>query len=554
MLRRDERDDGGTMRHGEPELTRLRADMAFTRCEFALVRAFWLESKRQAAAAAERAGRRERFAARLAAEIEANGAMLLARLAALPLRPRDLPRVEAARQEALAEWDRRAAITAAAWSGDPERASAAQEFVEDALVRRFAARINAERQQALGVERYIWRSRNDARVRPLHAAHDDGVFFWDAPPEGGHPGEAYNCRCIAEPFVPDEPEWRPTVGRSFDRALLDANLTGAVDGVRDFVSDLVPSADDLAMLLEAVGALATGGSAAAELAYLVVKAQIVGLTGAERTRRDALAGDARRRADGFAAALRGAPELARALVDYVRAVEARPEALEAAHREGLATRADVVAAARERARMRTLAALYGLSTAVAGAVAARALVKRLLRDRHALPDEAAAERLTGLAARARAISPDGAWDRTPNPGIRWGTGIRAQGDPWERHLASRGDLGDWIEERAPNFKTFDFFNRATGAATSAKTLDTRAAIYARDPRRIFGTLKGYLDRIATFDNYVRNGYRISPGLIKRRRLELAIPSETTAEQLDEINRARAYAESRRIALEVTIIE
>lgn len=542
------------MRHGDRELTGLRVELASTRFAFALVQASWLETKRQAAAAAERLDRRARFEARLQAEIEANSTMLLTRLAALPLRASDLPGVEAARQETLAEWDRRAAATDTEWSHDPDRAAAIRKITEDGLARRFAARINAERQQALGIERYIWRSRDDPLVRALHAAHDDRVFFWDEPPEGGHPGEAYNCRCIAEPFVPDEPEWRPTPGRRFDRAILDANLDGAVDGVRDFVSDLVPSADDVAVLLDAIGTLAESGSAAAELAYLVVKAQTVGLTGPERARRDALAGDARGRIDGFAAALRDAPELARALIDHARAVEARPEVLEAAHREGLATQADVVAAVRERARMRTLAALYGLSTVLSGAVAARGLVRRLLREGGALPDDAAADGLSRLAARARALSPDGDWGRIPNPGIRWKRGVRDQGDPWERHLATRGDLGDWIEEQAPNFKTFDFFDEVAGLATSAKTLDTGAASYARDPRRIFGALKGYLDRVATFNQSRRNGYKITPGQIGRRRLELAIPSETRPEQLDEINRARAYAESLGVELEVTIIE
>ena len=32
--------------------------------------------------------------------------------------------------------------------------------------------------------------------------YDDQVFRWDDPPDGGHPGEAYNCRCVAEPIWP----------------------------------------------------------------------------------------------------------------------------------------------------------------------------------------------------------------------------------------------------------------------------------------------------------------------------------------------------------------
>jgi predicted chitinase len=31
--------------------------------------------------------------------------------------------------------------------------------------------------------------------------YDDQVFAWSDPPAGGHPGEAWNCRCTAEPII-----------------------------------------------------------------------------------------------------------------------------------------------------------------------------------------------------------------------------------------------------------------------------------------------------------------------------------------------------------------
>lgn len=46
--------------------------------------------------------------------------------------------------------------------------------------------------------KYIWRTRGDSKVRSAHAERDGMVFDWDNPPEGGHPGEAPNCRCRAE--------------------------------------------------------------------------------------------------------------------------------------------------------------------------------------------------------------------------------------------------------------------------------------------------------------------------------------------------------------------
>lgn len=54
---------------------------------------------------------------------------------------------------------------------------------------------------------YIWRTRNDEKVRPSHAANNGHVFAWDDPPPTGHPGEDYGCRCTAEPYYPDLAEY-----------------------------------------------------------------------------------------------------------------------------------------------------------------------------------------------------------------------------------------------------------------------------------------------------------------------------------------------------------
>lgn len=47
---------------------------------------------------------------------------------------------------------------------------------------------------------YIWRTSGDDKVRPSHAINNGRIFSWDNPPETGHPGEDYNCRCWAEPY------------------------------------------------------------------------------------------------------------------------------------------------------------------------------------------------------------------------------------------------------------------------------------------------------------------------------------------------------------------
>jgi len=47
---------------------------------------------------------------------------------------------------------------------------------------------------------YIWRTSRDDKVRHEHAVREGKVFSWNTSPEGGHPGEAYGCRCMAEPY------------------------------------------------------------------------------------------------------------------------------------------------------------------------------------------------------------------------------------------------------------------------------------------------------------------------------------------------------------------
>lgn len=55
------------------------------------------------------------------------------------------------------------------------------------------------RLQSVGVERYIWRSVQDSRVRPEHADRNGKTYSWDKGPSNGqHPGQEVRCRCRAE--------------------------------------------------------------------------------------------------------------------------------------------------------------------------------------------------------------------------------------------------------------------------------------------------------------------------------------------------------------------
>jgi len=64
--------------------------------------------------------------------------------------------------------------------------------------------LTMERQVDMGVDSYTWRTVGDERVRETHADNEGQVFEWAMPPEEtGHPGEDINCRCWAEPVLPE---------------------------------------------------------------------------------------------------------------------------------------------------------------------------------------------------------------------------------------------------------------------------------------------------------------------------------------------------------------
>lgn len=66
-------------------------------------------------------------------------------------------------------------------------------------VEKINSAMNQERQTNIGVTHYFWRTVGDDRVRTEHRDRNNDRFAWDDPPFDGHPGEAVNCRCIADP-------------------------------------------------------------------------------------------------------------------------------------------------------------------------------------------------------------------------------------------------------------------------------------------------------------------------------------------------------------------
>ena len=68
--------------------------------------------------------------------------------------------------------------------------------------------LNQARAQSVGANTYIWRTAGDGDVRESHAEMEGKVCEYDNPPtlsDGTtiNPGEIYNCRCYAEPVLPE---------------------------------------------------------------------------------------------------------------------------------------------------------------------------------------------------------------------------------------------------------------------------------------------------------------------------------------------------------------
>lgn len=79
------------------------------------------------------------------------------------------------------------------------------ELIARTEVSRQTTILTQTRAVSIGSEGYIWRTADDGRVRPSHAAMEGQFVRWSEPPtlDGltGHAGALPNCRCYPEPVV-----------------------------------------------------------------------------------------------------------------------------------------------------------------------------------------------------------------------------------------------------------------------------------------------------------------------------------------------------------------
>ncbi|HEX4086084.1 MAG TPA: hypothetical protein VHY22_14310 [Chthoniobacteraceae bacterium] len=96
--------------------------------------------------------------------------------------------------------------------------------------------------------------------------------------------------------------------------------------------------------------------------------------------------------------------------------------------------------------------------------------------------------------------------------------------PWEDYVAGQMPSGS----RLPlNFKTFDFFDPATGTATSAKTLETFTRNRVVNPIELYRSLVKDIDKVADLSKARKGPVELNANQIKSRVIEIAIPASTT---------------------------
>lgn len=83
--------------------------------------------------------------------------------------------------------------------------SRAELIARDQTLKQNAAITRAGHEEA-GINSYIWSTSLDERVREEHAELEGQVFDYNNPPEPGNPGEDFQCRCVAIPYLAESGE------------------------------------------------------------------------------------------------------------------------------------------------------------------------------------------------------------------------------------------------------------------------------------------------------------------------------------------------------------
>lgn len=231
------------------------------------------------------------------------------------------------------------------------------------LLRRFGGQINTDRQKLLGVTHYIWRTRDDAKVRSGHRDRDDLVYAWDHEHEDGSPGEAFGCRCWAEPAIVNGQILgaRVPIPQGLGQRIREAQGTGLANAARDAA---VATAEATVESAEFI----------ARAAELVFKEQIGSITPEEQAELDDMRRQVQKRLQELSEIDR---ETIKALLREVdlnyKATVAHRRSVELSHALGLTSEQRLLQAHQEESHLEGTLLIGGLSAGTALAAAVRGL-------------------------------------------------------------------------------------------------------------------------------------------------------------------------------------
>lgn len=231
------------------------------------------------------------------------------------------------------------------------------------LLRRFAATASEARQRALGITHYIWRTRDDAKVRSSHADRDDLVYAWDHRHDDGPPGHPFGCRCWAEPAIAGGRILgaRDAIASGLADRVRSARAAGFKEALRDVAVDGVEAA------IDSVGFLVR----AAELGF---KERLGTITPGEQVELDGMRRLVREGLEQLSELDR---ETIKALLEEVdksyRATVAHRRAMDLSFRLGLTSEQRLLDAHRDESHLQATLAVGGLTAGAGLASALRGL-------------------------------------------------------------------------------------------------------------------------------------------------------------------------------------
>ncbi|MDC9591492.1 DUF637 domain-containing protein [Xenorhabdus sp. XENO-10] len=136
-------------------------------------------------------------------------------------------------------------------------------------------------------------------------------------------------------------------------------------------------------------------------------------------------------------------------------------------------------------------------------------------------------------------------------GILWGQGNMKQGMPWEDYVGTQLPAGSRLP---PRFEVFDYHDMKTGLAISAKSLDTQTLSKLNKPSQIYYSIKGNIDKAVQFSGDKVKDRVLTPDMISRKEIRLAVPINTNAVQWSEVNRAIEYGKTHGVDVIVTQVK